>query len=143
LTLAGNGVLRATLGLALAHVRNDIVQSPGALQVSLTGLAATACPLRFSASVLTIQPCALVVAGWLSASGREATHTYDVDHLWLSTGGVLHLSAVIADGLSLDLDGGVSVPLFKRRFYATTPGNIVGETPSISPIISLGLSYGF
>jgi hypothetical protein len=142
-TLAGSGVLRPTLGLALAHVRNDIVQSPRALQVSLTGLAATACPLRFSTSILTIQPCALVVAGWLSASGREATYTYDVDHLWIGTGGVLHLSAFIADGLSLDLDGGVSAPLFKRRFYATTPGNIVGETPSISPIASLGLSYGF
>lgn len=142
-TLPGSGVLRTTLGLAFAHVRNDIVQSPGALKVSLSGLAATACPLRFSAGILTVQPCALVVAGWLSASGREATYTYTVDHLWLGAGGVLHLSAFIADGLAVDLDGGISAPLFKRRFYSTTPAKIVGETPNISPIISLGLSYGF
>jgi hypothetical protein len=142
-TLAGSGVMRITLGLALAHVRNDIAQSPGPLQVSLTELLATACPLRLSASVLTIQPCALVVAGWLSASGREAAHTYDVGHPWLGAGAVLHLSTYIGDGLSADLDGGISAPLFKRRYYSTTPDNVVGETPSVSPLVSLGLSYGF
>jgi hypothetical protein len=142
-TLPGSGVWHTTLGLALAHVRNDIVQSPGALQVSLTGLLATACPLRFSTSILTLQPCALAVVGWLSASGREATYSYDINRLWLAAGGVLRLSAFVGDGLTLDLDGGVSAPLFKRRFYTTTKEHIVGETPSISPIISLGLSYGF
>jgi len=142
-TLAGSGVLRSTLGLTFAHVRNGLLGSPGAVQVSFTGLAATACPLRLSASIVSVQPCALMMAGWFAASGREATYTYDVDHLWLSAGGVLHVSAFLGDGLSLSLDGGVSAPFIKRRFYSTTPGNVVGETPGISPIISLGLSYGF
>jgi len=142
-TPVGSGVLHPTLGLAFAHVRNDVLRSPGAVQVSLTGLVATACPLRFSASIVTIQPCALLVAGWLAASGRQDTYSYEVDHLWLSAGGVLHLSALLGGGLSLDLDGGVSAPFFKRRFYSTTPNKIVGETSSISLISELGLSYGF
>jgi len=142
-TPASSGFLRATLGLAFAHVRNGLLRSAGAVQVSFTGLGATACPLRLSASVFTVQPCALMMAGWFAASGKEAAYTYDVDHLWLSAGGVLHVSAFLGDGLSLDLDGGASAPFFKRRFYRTSPGDIVGETPSISPIISLGLSYGF
>jgi len=142
--LAGSGVLRATLGLAVTHARNDLLMSPGAVQVSLTGLEANACPLRLGIGVFTVQPCALMMVGWFAASGREATYTYDVDHLWLSAGGVVHASAFLGEGLSLDLDGGVSAPFFKRRFYRTSlPDDIVGETPSISPIIRLGLSYGF
>ena len=142
-TLADSGVLRTTFGLAFAHVRNGLLGSPGAVQVSFTGLAATACPLRLNASIVTVQPCALMMAGWFAASGREATHTYNVDHLWLSAGGVLHVSTFLGDRLSLNLDGGVSAPFIKRRFYSTTPVNVVGESPGISPIISLGLSYGF
>ena len=142
-TQAGSGVLRTTLGLAFTYVRNGLLGSPGAVQVSFTGLAATACPLHLSASLFTVQPCALMMAGRFGASGREASHTYDVDHLWLGAGGVLHVSAFLGDGLSLNLDGGISAPFVKRRFYSTTPGNVVGETPSISPIIALGLSYGF
>ena len=132
-TLAGSGVLRATLGLAFVYARNDALRSPGGVQVSLTGLAATACPLRLSAGILTIQPCALMVVGWFSASGRQATHNYDVNHLWLSAGGGLHVSALVSEGLSLDLDGGISAPFIKRAFFATTRDNVVGENPSISP----------
>ena len=141
--LAGSSVLRPTLGLAFAYMRNDVLRAPGGVQVSLTGLAATACPLRLSASIFAIQPCALMVTGWFAASGRQATYNYDVNHLWLSAGGILRVAAFLGRGLSLDLDGGVTAPFFKRRFYSTTPDMVVGETPSISPIASLGLSYGF
>jgi len=142
-TLAGHGVLLPTLGLAIAYLRNDAVQSPGPVQVSLTEVVATGCPLRFSASMVTLQPCALVAAGWFTASGRQAMHNYEVGHLWLSAGGTLRVAAALGHGLSLELEGGAVAPLFKRRFYSTTQKNIVGETSSISPVISIGLSYGF
>ena len=142
-TLDGQGVLRTTLGLAIAYLRNDAMQSPGPVQVSLTEGVATACPLRLSASILTFQPCALMAAGWFTASGRQGMHNYHVGHLWLSAGGSLRMAAALGHGLSLDLEGGVVAPFFKRRYYSTTPDQVVGETPSISPIISLGLSYGF
>lgn len=142
-TLADRGILRASLGLAFIYVRNDVVRTPGAVQTALTGLAATACPFRVSASVLTFEPCALVLGGRLAASGRESTHTYSVDRLWLSAGGLLRAAAWLGDGLWLDLQVGVSAPFFKRRFFATTQDNIVGETPMISPFVGLGLAYGF
>ena len=142
-TLPGSGVLRTTLGLAITHARNDVLQAPDLVAVNLTALAATGCPLRISASIVTIQPCALMLAGWFAASGRQVTYAYDVNHLWLSAGGILHVAADLGHGLALDLEGGASAPFFKRQFYATTPDKVVGKTPSISPIISLGLSYGF
>ena len=141
--LAGSGPLRTTLGLGLAHLQNDAVQSPGAVQVSLTSVSATLCTLRARSGIFAFEPCALMEVGQFAASGRQADHTYDVVHLWLGAGAILHTSAALGRGLSLDLDGGLNVPFFKRRFYATSTDNIVGESPTISPTLKLGLSYGF
>ncbi len=145
-TLADRGVLRASLGLAFIYLRNDAVLTPGAVQIVLTGLAATACPFRATTSILTFEPCALLLGGWLAASGRETTHAYSVDRLWLSAGGILRVAASLGGGFWLDAQVGVSAPFFKRRFFITTPDNVVnvvGETPMISPIAGLGLAYGF
>ncbi len=62
-TLADRGVLRASFGLAFIYLRNDAVQTPGAVRIVLTGLAATACPLRASTSIITFEPCALLLGG--------------------------------------------------------------------------------
>ena len=141
-TLAGEGAVRPTLGVAIAYARNDVFASPSVAQVSLAGLAGTVCPLRWTASILTIEPCALVLTGWLSASGRQVTHTSTVDRLWLSAGGAVRTSAFIGRGLSLELEAGVSAPLLKRRFFATVPSNVVAETPTVSPLVGIGLTYG-
>ena len=130
------------MGLAVTYVRNDVLQSPGAAQSSLAALAATACPVRFTAGILTFQPCALVLGGWLAATGRGATHTNTVNRLWLSGGGTLRIGAFLGGAISFELEGGVSAPLLKRRFFLTQPTNVVAETPTISPIVGIGLTYG-
>jgi hypothetical protein len=137
------GVLRPTLGLAFVYLRNDVALAPGEVQIALTGLAATACPFRASASIITFEPCALLLGGWLAASGRQTTRSYSVDRLWLSAGGILRVAALLGGGFWLDLQAGVSAPFFKRRFFTTTTDHVVGETPIISPIAGLGLAYGF
>jgi hypothetical protein len=140
-TLAGDGAFRPTLGLAIAYVRNDVFESPQAAQVSLAGLAGTVCPLRWTASILTLQPCALVLAGWLSASGRRMTHSDTANRLWLSAGGVVRTTAFMGRGVSLELEAGISAPVFKRKFFATTPSNVMAETPTISPLVGIGLTF--
>lgn len=139
--LGRDGRFRPTLGLGLAYVRNDVLQSPQDAEVALATIGATVCPLRWAASILTVQPCALVLAGWLSATGRQVTHVDTVDRSWLSAGLTVRTAAFLGRGFSLELEGGISAPLVKRRFFATVPSNVVAETPTISPIVGIGLTY--
>jgi len=139
---AGKGSFRPTLGLAVAYLRNDVLQTPQDVQVGLAGLAGTVCPLRWTSGVLTFQPCGLFLAGWLSASGRQVTQSRTVDRLWLSAGGVARAAVLFGRGISVELEGGLSAPLLKRRFYATVPSNVVAETPKITPIVGLRLTFG-
>jgi hypothetical protein len=140
--LGKSGVFRPALGLAPTYVRNDVFRSPEDAQITLLGGGATVCPLRFSASIVTVQPCALVLAGWLRATGRQVTHVATVDRSWLSAGLTVRLAAVLGRGFSVELEGGIAAPLVERSFYVTLPRNIVAKTPVISPMVSLGLAYG-
>lgn len=139
--LGREGIFRPTLGLALVYVRNDVVQSPQDAQVALLGMSATVCPLRLTASVLTVQPCALGLAGWLRATGRQVTHVESVDRSWLSTGMTLRTAVFLGRSFSLELEAGISAVLLRRRFFTTVRDNVVAETPTISPIVGVGLTY--
>jgi hypothetical protein len=139
--LGREGVFRPSLGLAFVYVRNDVVRSPQDAQVALLGMSATACPLRLTASILTVAPCALVLGGWLRATGRQVTHVESVDHSWLSAGMTIRAAALLGRGFSLELEGGLSTLLFKRRFFTTVRDNVVAETPTVSPIVGIGLTY--
>jgi hypothetical protein len=132
---------RPSLGLSLAYVRNDVLRSPRDAEVALAAVGATVCPLRGTISIVTVQPCALVLAGWLSASGRQVNHVNTVDRSWLSAGLTVRVAAFLGRGFSLELEGGISAPLVKRRFFDTTPSNVVAETPIISPTVGVGLTY--
>jgi hypothetical protein len=144
-TLPGEGAFRPALGLAIAYARNDLLQnllqSPGPAQVSLASLAGTVCPLRWKAGRFALQPCALLLAGRLSASGREVVHSYQVEHLWLSAGAGLRAAADLGRRVSFELDAALTIPLFKRQFYSTVPSNVVAKTPTVSPIVGVGLTY--
>lgn len=138
----GQGAFRPTVGLAVSYVRNDVFQTPQDAEVALLGGGATLCPLRLAASILTVRPCALVLAGWLRAAGRQVTHVNTVDRAWLSAGLTVRSAAALGRGLSVELEGGISAPLLERSFYSTVPRNVVAKTPVISPIVSVGLTYG-
>jgi hypothetical protein len=140
--LDGDGVFRPSLGLAVSYVRNDVWQSPRSVKASLAAAGGSLCPLRWTASVVAFQPCALVVAGWLSASGYQLTHTSTVGRLWLSAGAALRMAVLLGQALSLEAELGFTAPLLKRRFYATVPSDVVAETPSLSPLVGVALTYG-
>jgi hypothetical protein len=140
--LGKSGVFRPALGIALTYVRNDVLQSPDNAQVALAGMGATVCPLRGTVSVVTLQPCALLLGGWLSAAGRQLTHVGTVDRYWLSAGLTARMAAFLGHGISLELEGGATMPLVKRRFFATVPSNVVAETPTLSPVVGIALTYG-
>lgn len=139
---AENAFFRPSIGLGFSYARNDIVHTPTDAQSSLAAATAQLCPLQASASLVTVRPCVLGMAGRVSVQGHQLNHVSTVNHLWLSGGLTLNVAAYVGEGLSIELEAGFTAPLPKRRFFASTPTNIVTETPTLSPIVGLGLTYG-
>jgi hypothetical protein len=142
-TPARSGAFRPTVGMAVTHLRNDVLQSPGAAQATLTGLVLNACGTGWGASVITVKPCGLVMAGLISVRGHQVARTSSVDLLWLSAGAVVRMGMLLGRGISLDLEAGAVAPLLRREFYTTLPSHVVERTPAIAPMAGLGLAYGF
>jgi len=132
---------RPTVELAAAYIRNDVVQSPQSAVVALAAMGLTGCPMRATASLFRVQPCAFLLAGWLSATGHQVAHVYTVDRAWLSTGLTARAAVLIGRGFSLDLEGGINLSLLRRRFFSTLPSNVVADTSRASPLVRVGLSY--
>jgi hypothetical protein len=130
----------ASIGLSFLYVPNDVLQNADNVAVRWTAVALTACPGLSLGHVVTLQPCAQAIGGWLAASGRGLTNPESVGRSWLSAGAMLRAVAGIGAGFSLELEAGASVPLFRRTFMSTTPERTVGETPTIAPMGALGLS---
>ncbi|HEY5955676.1 MAG TPA: hypothetical protein VIV60_03940 [Polyangiaceae bacterium] len=142
-TPARGGNFGPTLGMAITYLRNDVLQSPGAVQASLTGLVVTVCGLGWGGSIVTVKPCGLAMAGLLSVSGHQVLHSSSVDLLWLSAGAVGRMAIHLGGGLAFDLQAGVSAPFFSREFYTTLPSHVVERTPTFSPEVGVGLAYSF
>jgi hypothetical protein len=140
---SGEGSFRPSVGLAVGYARNDVLQSAGVAQVALAWGAGSLCPWRWSASIWTLQPCVGLLAGWLSATGRQVVHPSTTNRLWLSVGGTLRLSAWLGYGLSVEVEAGLDGVLLKRRLYTTLPDHVVAQTPALSPKAGVGLAYGW
>ena len=135
------GIFRPTLGLGLAYVRNDVVRSSQAAEVALAAVVATVCPVRWSPGLFTVQPCALALGGRLSSSGIDLNHVNTTSRAWLSAGLTVRTAVFLGRGFSIGLEGGITLPILKRRFFASAPDNVVAETPDVSPIVGLDLTY--
>lgn len=142
-TPARSGAFQPTVGMAVTHLRNDILMAPGAAQATLTGLAVTVCGAGWRGGVIAVMPCVLGMAGWLSVSGQHSVRTSKVGLLWLSAGAAMRTAVRLGGGFSLDLEAGASVPFIRREFYTTLPSHVVDKTAVISPGAALGVSYGF
>lgn len=130
----------ASAGLAFLYTSNDLLQNPDAIDIKWMALAATACPSWSLGHAATLQPCARAIGGWLSASGRGLTNPRSVGRTWWSAGALVRADLHLGAGFSLELEAGASIPLVGRSFVTTTPERTVGHTPTVSPMVTLGLS---
>ena len=130
----------ASVGLAFLYVPNDFLQTADDIAVRWTAVAATVCPPWSLGRAVTLQPCAQAFGGWLAASGRGISNPNSVGRTWWSAGVMLRAGAHLGADFSLELEVGASVPIAKRHFVRDTPEGPVGETPTISPMVALGLS---
>jgi hypothetical protein len=144
LTKRTNDAARPTLDLGLFHARNDFLPPASGVVVRLTTFALTACPTGWSlGGVWRMQPCVVGLGGWLDATDRSVDHPDSSLRSWWSAGGRLRAAASLGLRYTLELEAGVTVPLVRRRFFTGSPDQVVGQTPSVSALGALGISYRF
>ena len=129
-----------SLGLSFLYVPNDLLRTADDARVRWTAFAVTGCPGWFAGKVASVEPCAQLIGGQLEASGLGVTNPRSVERSWWSVGALLRVAARLGWGFSLELEAGLSVPLIERRFIFTTPERAVGETPTIAPMVGLGIA---
>jgi hypothetical protein len=139
----GEGSAEPSMGVALVRLQNDFFGEPEHASIRYTAVALTACPARWSVrGVLTLEPCALVLAGWLGAAGKGNTYNDSVLRTLYSAGGSLTLGVPFG-AFAFELSGAFTLPFVRRRFVAGISPTTVGETPAISPVGGLGFRYAF
>jgi hypothetical protein len=143
LRFRGAGIAEPSVGVAFVRLQNDFFGEPKRASIRYTALALTACPARWSmGDLLSLEPCALFLAGWLGAAGKGNTYNSSVIRTLYGAGGSLSL-AVPFDALAVELSGAFMLPLVRRRFVVGVSSSTLGETPSIVPIGGLGVRYAF
>jgi hypothetical protein len=144
LTRRTNDPSRPTLDLGLLHARNDLLAPSSRVVARLTTVALTACPLGWGlGGIWRLQPCAVALGGILSATDPSLDHPASALRSWWSVGARLRAAASLGVRYALELEAGATVPLVRRHFFATSPDQVVGETPAVSAVGSLGVSYRF
>jgi hypothetical protein len=136
----GDGA-ESSIGVSLLYLPNDFIQPAGDVVVTWTALALTACPgWAIRGHIAVVEACALGIAGWLDATDRAVTNPRSASRSWWSAGAILRARVALGGGFAADLEAGVSAPLVERRFVTTTPLRTVGNTPSLSALVGLGIS---
>ncbi|HEY5088580.1 MAG TPA: hypothetical protein VIK30_01350 [Polyangia bacterium] len=129
--------------LALVFLPGDFLRSGDDIGVRFAALALTGCPGWALGARVEIEPCARATIGLLAATDHSVTNPRSVDLPWWSVGALLRATTRLgASGFTLELAGGVDLPLAKRSFVITQPAYSVGGTPTVSPTLSLGIGHG-
>ncbi|WP_437586255.1 hypothetical protein [Sorangium sp. So ce1000] len=137
------GPLSPSFGLSLMYARNDLLGGDSAL-IQWAGAALSACPLRLQiARIFSAEPCVVATGGWIAASGRGVSNPESAVRSWWSAGGLARAAALLGGGTAVEIEASAVVPLVHRRFTIGWSGETVGETPTISPLVGIGIVHNF
>jgi hypothetical protein len=134
--------LHPSIGLQASYVANDLLQTPDEAVARWSAVTVVACPGWGLARPLVLEACAQVSGGWLTVTDRVVTNPRSVGRAWGSAGAFLRAAAALGAGFSLEIEAGLGVPFVERRFITTTPERTVGETPSLTESVSVGIARG-
>lgn len=133
-----------SVSVGILHLRNDLFQTPTEARYRLTAFSITGCPVRVHLTVATtFEPCAITMAGWLSGEALDVQHSTMKVRTYWSIGGIAAIRVAAGSGAALELFGGAMAPLTMRHFSVGKPPEAVGETPVISALVGIGVSWGF
>lgn len=129
--------------LGLLFLPTDFFQTGDDVRIHFAALVLTGCPGLALRARVEIEPCARVAVGLLAATDRSVNRPRSVDLPWWSAGLLLRaVTRLGASGFTLELAGGIDLPLLPRSFVITNPAHPVAETPTVSPTVSLGIGHG-
>ncbi|WP_433927540.1 hypothetical protein AB3662_31040 [Sorangium cellulosum] len=144
LTQRTGSALSPSFGLSLIHARNDLMPGADRASVQWTSATLTACPLRWEiAHAFSAAPCITASGGWLAATGQGITSPESAARSWWSAGGLARAALSLGESTALEVEAGLAVPLFRRRFTIGSPAEMIAETPVISPLASAGIVHTF
>ena len=133
--------LAPSLGLALVHLRNDVIVPSQDVIVTWTALAATVCPGWGLRDRVTIEACGLGLAGWLTAADVGVNVRNAIGRVWLGAGIDLRAAASVGGGFELQADAALHIPFITRRFITTTPAAMVGESSRVAGMLGVSLAH--
>jgi hypothetical protein len=134
----------SSLGLAIAYVRNDVFATEHEASMRSTFFQLTGCPKRFGApDTFTFEPCLVGMGGWLHAEARDLDTSTAVTRSYFAAGALFIGSAPLSPHWQFEVQAGFVFPLVKRHFTVSEPPRDVGETPDVSGIVGLGVTYAF
>jgi hypothetical protein len=104
-----------------------------------------ACPTRWPEETpLFFRPCAFLDAGVLGGDVALRSESRSESKTWFATGGFGRIEALVAEVVSFQLDGGVTVPLVRPAYGLGSPdAPLAFKVPSAGILGRIGLSYRF
>lgn len=138
-----NASTSSAVQLSLMFAGTGLLTAPDDHSTRFGALALDACPFRHHSGQWEFAPCALATVGFLELTGRGISDPETVDHAWWSAGLDLQMAVLLGRGLVLESALAATVPLVRHRYYTNSPDQVVTETPTLSPLLRLGLGYRF
>jgi hypothetical protein len=98
-----------------------------------------------------MRPCGFLDGGFLAGDVQRESSSQAETKPWFALGGFLRTEALVAEVLSFQLDGGVTVPLIYSQFSAGTQCSNAGcqeqpiafQVPPSGFLGRIGVSYRF
>lgn len=129
---------------AIRAVKSDNETKGGNTNFDWVTFRLTVCPVRWPEETpLFIRPCAFADAGFLGGEVEYEGNHQSQTEPWFALGGFLRTEALVAEVLSFQLDGGVTIPAVHPSFSAGEGQPSAFEVPSSGILGRIGLSYHF
>ena len=141
----GGSPIRPLLSLsAVRAAAGNTETAGGTASFTWVAFALSGCPVRWPEETpLFFRPCAFLDAGVLGADMALGSRSRSQSSAWVATGAFGRIDALVAEVVSFQLDGGLTVPLVHPRFRVDDPAPVSFQVPSAGILGRIGLSYRF
>jgi hypothetical protein len=134
-------VVAPKVRLGASVTRSDVFDSAGPARFTVSAVQLDGCPFRLGSGAVALRTCITAQWGALSAEGRNVSDWLTSRRPWLALGPMLELEVPLSDALRWQVDLAGLGPLFRQQYTLGLPPEQIAKTPSISPWLSLGLTY--